>query len=70
LRQGAAVLDIVYNPLETELLKQARARGHVAIDGLGMLMHQAAPSFEAFFGVKPKVTAGLRAALERALAGA
>ena len=70
LRQGATVLDIVYNPLETELLKQARARGHVAIDGLGMVMHQAAPSFEAFFGVKPKVTAGLRAVLERALAGA
>jgi shikimate dehydrogenase len=64
---GVTVLDIVYNPLETELLKQAKAGGHVTIDGLGMLMHQAAPSFEAFFGVKPKVTAGLRACLERAL---
>ena len=61
------MLDIVYNPLETELLKQARARGHAAIDGLGMLMHQAAPSFEAFFGVKPKVSPGLRAMLEQAL---
>jgi shikimate dehydrogenase len=67
LPKSAAVLDIVYNPLETELLKQAKARGHLTIDGLGMLMHQAAPSFEAFFGVKPKVTAGLRACLERAL---
>jgi shikimate dehydrogenase len=67
LNPGAAVLDIVYNPLETELLKQARARGHIAIDGLGMLMHQAAPSFAAFFGVKPNVSPGLRAALEQAL---
>jgi len=67
LRGGATVLDIVYNPLETELLKRAKARGHATIDGLGMLMHQAAPSFEAFFGVKPKVTAGLRARLEQAL---
>ena len=63
----ATVLDIVYNPLGTQLLKDARARGHAVIDGLGMLMHQAAPSFEAFFGVKPKVTAGLRAHLEQAL---
>ena len=67
LNRDAAVLDIVYNPLETELLKRARARGHVAIDGLGMLMHQAAPSFEAFFGVKPNVSPGLRAVLEQAL---
>jgi len=67
LNRDAAVLDIVYNPLETQLLKQAKARGHVAIDGLGMLMHQAAPSFEAFFGVKPNVSPGLRAALEQAL---
>jgi shikimate dehydrogenase len=67
LCNGAVVLDIVYNPLETELLKQARTRGHPTIDGLGMLMHQAAPSFEAFFGIKPKVTAGLRARLEQAL---
>jgi shikimate dehydrogenase len=66
----AAVLDIVYNPLETELLKQAAARGHQVIDGLGMLMHQAAPSFEAFFGVKPEVSPGLRAALIQAMHGA
>jgi shikimate dehydrogenase len=64
---SAAVCDIVYNPLETKLLKDAAARGHKTIDGLGMLMHQAAPSFEAFFGVKPKVTPGLRAALEKVL---
>jgi shikimate dehydrogenase len=67
LPKGVTVLDIVYNPLETELLKQAKARGHATIDGLGMLMHQAVPSFEAFFGVKPQVTAGLRGCLEQAL---
>ncbi|HEV7960185.1 MAG TPA: shikimate dehydrogenase [Rhizomicrobium sp.] len=67
LRASAAVLDIVYNPLETELLKNAKTRGHTAIDGLGMLMHQAVPSFEAFFGVRPKVTPGLRALLEQIL---
>jgi hypothetical protein len=63
LPQGAAVCDIVYNPLETKLLKDAAARGHKTIDGLGMLMHQAVPSFEAFFGVRPKVTPALREAL-------
>jgi shikimate dehydrogenase len=67
LPTGATVFDIVYNPLETELLKQAKARGLATIDGLGMLMHQAVPSFEAFFAVKPEVTAGLRACLEQAL---
>ena len=64
----AMVCDIVYSPLETQLLKDARARGLKTLDGLGMLMHQAAPSFEGFFGVKPQVSDGLRAALERALA--
>lgn len=65
----AAVCDIVYKPLETALLKDAAARGHKIIDGLGMLMHQAVPSFEAFFGKRPQVDAGLRAALESALLG-
>jgi shikimate dehydrogenase len=69
LKQDAAVCDIVYKPLETPLLKDAAARGHKTIDGLGMLMHQAAPSFEAFFGQRPQVDAGLRAALESALFG-
>ncbi len=67
LPKGAAVCDIVYSPLETALLKDAAARGHKTIDGLGMLMHQAVPSFEAFFGVKPKVTQGLRDALVKVL---
>src|SRR4051812_17093398 len=67
LPKTAAVCDIVYSPLETPLLKDAAARGHKTIDGLGMLMHQAAPSFEAFFGVRPKVTAALRDALIKVL---
>jgi shikimate dehydrogenase len=67
LPKSAAVCDIVYNPLETKLLKDAGSRGHKVIDGLGMLMHQAAPSFEAFFGTKPKVTPALRAALVKVL---
>jgi shikimate dehydrogenase len=67
LPESAAVCDIVYNPLQTTLLKDAAARGHVTIDGLGMLMHQAVPSFEAFFGVRPAVTPGLRAALVKVL---
>jgi shikimate dehydrogenase len=63
----AAVCDVVYNPRETRLLRRAKARGHKTIDGLGMLMYQAAPSFKAFFGRKPKVTLGLRRSLIRAL---
>jgi shikimate dehydrogenase len=69
LPKAAAVCDIVYNPLQTKLLKDAGARGHQTIDGLGMLMHQAVPSFEAFFGVRPKVTQALRAALVKVLGG-
>lgn len=61
LRQDAIVADIVYAPLETGLLKKARADGRVTVDGLSMLLHQAAPAFERFFGVKPKVTKELRA---------
>ena len=67
LPKAAAVCDIVYNPLETQLLKDAAVRGHKTIDGLGMLLHQAVPSFEAFFGVKPKVTPALREALVKVL---
>jgi len=67
LNKNAAVCDIVYSPLETQLLKDAAARGHKTIDGLGMLMHQAVPSFEAFFGIKPEVTPALREALVKVL---
>ncbi len=61
LPTGAVVTDIVYAPLETDLLAAARARGNPAVDGLGMLLHQARPGFEAWFGAAPEVTADLRA---------
>jgi shikimate dehydrogenase len=67
LPAGAAVCDIVYSPLETALLRDARARGHPTVDGLGMLMHQAVPAFAAFYGVTPHVTPALRTELEKAL---
>ncbi len=57
----AVVKDIVYNPLKTHLLVQAEQRGNVAVDGLGMLLHQARPGFSAWFGVDPDVTDDLRA---------
>ncbi|MES2712624.1 MAG: shikimate dehydrogenase [Pseudomonadota bacterium] len=57
----AVVADIVYVPLETPLLAQARARGLRGVDGLGMLLHQARPGFAAWFGVEPQVDAELRA---------
>ena len=57
----AVVMDIVYTPLETPLLARARKRGLVAVDGLGMLLHQARPAFAAWFGVQPEITAEMRA---------
>jgi len=61
LPDAAAVADIVYVPLETPLLASARARGLRAVDGLGMLLHQAAPGFARWFGLMPQVTPELRA---------
>jgi len=57
----AAVADLVYVPVETPLLTQARARGLRTADGLGMLLHQAVRGFALWFGVTPTVTAELRA---------
>jgi shikimate dehydrogenase len=53
------VNDIVYVPLETPLLMDARRRGHTVVDGLGMLLHQGRPGFRAWFGVDPEVTQDL-----------
>lgn len=61
LSPDALVTDIVYVPLETPLLKVAKARGLATVDGLGMLLHQAVPGFERWFGVRPEVTPELRA---------
>jgi len=60
IRSGTLVSDIVYNPLKTPLLVDAKKRGCRVVDGLGMLLHQAAPGFEAWFGRKPLVDQGLR----------
>lgn len=57
----AVVADIVYVPLETPLLAAARARGLRVVEGLGMLLHQARPGFEAWFGATAQVDAALRA---------
>jgi shikimate dehydrogenase len=56
----AIVADIVYVPLETALLTAARARGLATAEGLGMLLHQAVPGFERWFGQRPAVSEGLR----------
>ena len=61
LPDNAIVTDIVYVPLETPLLAAARARGLKTVDGLGMLLHQAVPGFERWFGRRPEVTRELRA---------
>jgi shikimate dehydrogenase len=63
LPKTAVVTDIVYTPLETPLLAAARKRGNPVVDGLGMLIHQARPGFEAWFGVRPEATDELRAFL-------
>lgn len=60
LPEDALVTDIVYVPLETALLAAARRRGNPTVDGLGMLLHQAVPGFERWFGVRPVVTEALR----------
>jgi shikimate dehydrogenase len=60
---SAVVADIVYVPLETDLLAAARRRGHPVVDGLGMLLHQGRPGFEAWFGKAVTVTSELRAAM-------
>jgi shikimate dehydrogenase len=60
---SAVVADIVYVPLDTALLAAARRRGNRTVDGLGMLLHQGRPGFEAWFGTKVRVTRALRAAV-------
>ena len=67
---SAVVCDLVYVPLETPLLRQARDAGLRTADGLGMLLHQAVPGFEQWFGVRPEVTAELRSLIVRDIGGA
>ena len=67
LPAAALVTDIVYTPLQTPLLKAAAARGNPTAQGLGMLIHQARPAFEAWFGVLPQTTPTLWAAVTATL---
>ena len=60
LNPETLVTDIVYSPLETELLKAARSKGCRVVDGLGMLIHQAVPGFQRWFGQKPVVDQAIR----------
>jgi shikimate dehydrogenase len=64
LPPSALVADIIYNPLETPLLAAARTRGNPTVNGLGMLLNQARPAFQAWFGVLPDVTPQLREMIE------
>ena len=65
LQKGAVVTDLVYAPLRTRLLEEAEAMGCITVDGLGMLLHQAVPGFERWFGVRPQVDAETRKAVLR-----
>jgi shikimate dehydrogenase len=60
MKSDGLVTDIVYVPLMTPFLLQAKEAGLATVDGLGMLLHQAAPGFEKWFGKKPEVTQELR----------
>lgn len=65
LKPGMVVSDLVYAPLQTKLLRAATEAGATPVDGLGMLLHQAVPAFERWFGVRPEVDDELRAAVLR-----
>ena len=63
LEKSALVTDLVYTPLQTQFLIDAAAKGCTTVDGLGMLLHQAAPGFERWFGHRPEVDAATRQAV-------
>jgi shikimate dehydrogenase len=63
LSSKAIVTDLVYTPLRTHLLEEAASMGCVTVDGLGMLLHQAAPAFERWFGIRPEVDDATRSAI-------
>ena len=60
MQSKAIVTDIVYTPLNTPFLEAGSAHGLKTVDGLGMLLHQAVPGFEKWFGIRPEVTRELR----------
>ncbi len=67
LPAGALAADIIYSPLETPFLAAARKRGNRTVNGLGMLLHQGRPAWQAWFGIEPEVTAELRAMMEKTI---
>jgi shikimate dehydrogenase len=67
LSRTALVADIIYIPRETPLIAAARQRGNCTVTGLGMLLHQGIPAWQAWFGITPAVTAELRARIEATL---
>lgn len=69
LPKDAVVNDIVYVPSVTDLIAAARSRKLRAVGGLGMLLHQAVPGFEHWFGQRPQVTPALRAAVQKSIDG-
>jgi shikimate dehydrogenase len=69
LKVDAIVADAVYVPLETALIRDARRLGHRSVGGLSMLLHQAAPGFERWFGIRPSVTSELRGLVEADILG-
>ena len=63
MAEGAVAMDMLYRPLETRFMSQARSKGLRTVDGLDMLIGQAIPSFEAFFDVKPPQSLDARSLL-------
>lgn len=69
LPETALAADIIYTPLETPFLAQAREHGNRTVNGLGMLLHQGPPAWKLWFGIEPVVTAELRERMEHSIAG-
>ena len=69
LALDAVCADIIYTPLETPFISAAKARGHKAVGGLGMLLHQGPPAWKLWFDLEPEVTPELRTMMEASIAG-
>ncbi len=67
LPASALVSDVIYAPLQTPLLAAAKARGNTTVNGLGMLLHQARPAFQAWFGVRPDISPALLSVVHASL---